>query len=88
MSVPILPLASLQRHVFLLNSRLGLFNVTLSRSTGKPLHASRAPLLPKLRGHFAEFLNESYFERLSIFYSSTCVGLRYGHLNNWPQKLF
>ena len=61
--------------MFLLNSRLGLFNVTLSRSESKSLHANGAPLLPKLRGHFAEFLNERYFERLSIFYSSTCVGL-------------
>ena len=37
-----------------------------------------APLLPKLRGHFAEFLNARSPVRLSIFYSSTCVGLRYG----------
>jgi hypothetical protein len=37
------------------------------------------PLLPKLRGHFAEFLNEGSLERLRILSSSTCVGLRYGH---------
>jgi hypothetical protein len=36
------------------------------------------PLLPKLRGHFAEFLNHSYPERLSIFNLTTCVGLGYG----------
>ncbi len=35
----------------LLNSRLGLFTAALSG-----LHPNRAPLLPKLRGHFAEFL--------------------------------
>ncbi len=40
-----------------------------------------APLLPKLRGHFAEFLNKDSPVRLRIFFSSTCVGLRYGHLN-------
>ena len=37
-----------------------------------------APLLPKLRGHFAEFLNHSSPERLSILYLTTCVGLGYG----------
>ena len=39
---------------------------------------SAAPLLPKLRGHFAEFLNNDSLVRLRIFSSSTCVGLRYG----------
>src|SRR5204863_3076022 len=37
-----------------------------------------APLLPKLRGHFAEFLNHSSPDRLSILYLTTCVGLGYG----------
>src|SRR5438270_6232773 len=37
-----------------------------------------APLLPKLRGHFAEFLNHSSPERLGILYLTTCVGLGYG----------
>ena len=36
------------------------------------------PLLPKLRGHFAEFLNHSSLDRLSILYLTTCVGLGYG----------
>ncbi len=39
---------------------------------------AQAPLLPKLRGHFAEFLNHSSPERLSILYLTTCVGLGYG----------
>ena len=39
----------------------------------------RAPLLPKLRGEFAEFLNEGSHSRLRIFSSPTCVGLRYGY---------
>ena len=43
-------------------------------------HISVAPLLPKLRGHFAEFLNKGSPVRLRIFFSSTCVGLRYGYL--------
>ena len=40
---------------------------------------SRAPLLPKLRGHFAEFLNNASPVGLRILSSSTCVGLRYGY---------
>ena len=35
-------------------------------------------LLPKLQEHFAEFLQHRCFKRLSILYSPTCVGLRYG----------
>jgi hypothetical protein len=45
------------------------------------LHPTKAILLPKLRIYFAEFLNEGYPAPLSILYSSTCVGLRYGHAN-------
>ena len=48
-----------------------------------PLHCGPlmwAPLLPKLRGYFAEFLNNSSLAHLRILSSSTCVGLRYGYL--------
>ena len=38
----------------------------------------QVPLLPKLRGYFAEFLNQSYLTRLRILTLPTCVGLRYG----------
>ena len=42
-----------------------------------------APLLPKLRGHFAEFLNNASPAGLRILSFSTCVGLRYGYgINN------
>ena len=41
-----------------------------------------APLLPKLRGHFAEFLNNASPAGLRILSSSTCVGLRYGHVSH------
>jgi len=37
----------------------------------------RAPLLPKLRGQFAEFLRESSLAPLGILYLPTCVGFRY-----------
>ena len=39
---------------------------------------ARAPLLPKLRGHFAEFLNNASSAGLGLLAPSTCVGLRYG----------
>ncbi len=38
----------------------------------------RAPLLPKLRGHFAEFLDNASPVGLGILSLSTCVGFRYG----------
>ena len=43
----------------------------------------RAPLLPKLRGHFAEFLRESYLAPLGILYQPTCVGFRYRYFLSW-----
>ncbi len=60
--------------MFLLNSCLGHFSAA-------PLWG--APLLPKLRGHFAEFLNNASPAGLGILSLSTCVGLRYGcHAHN------
>ena len=41
---------------------------------------SAAPLIPKLRGQLAEFLNNPSPVGLRIFFLPTCVGLRYGHL--------
>ena len=46
-----------------------------------PFHCgllTEAPLLPKLRGQLAEFLNNPSPVGLRIFFLSTCVGLRYG----------
>ncbi|RXN47164.1 hypothetical protein C1H88_11255 [Streptococcus agalactiae] len=60
----------MQIPVFLINSCLGLFTAA---------DFSSAPLLPKLRGYFAEFLNESSLAHLRILSSTTCVGLRYGY---------
>ena len=56
--------------MFLLNSCLCLFSAA----------SCEAPLIPKLRGHFAEFLNNTSPAGLRILSSSTCVGLRYGPL--------
>ena len=41
---------------------------------------TQAPLLPKLRGHFAEFLGNASPAGLGILSPSTCVGLRYGYV--------
>ena len=43
-------------------------------------HITVAPLIPKLRGQFAEFLNYPSPVGLGIFFLSTCVGLRYGRI--------
>ena len=40
----------------------------------------QVPLIPKLRGYFAEFLHHDSLDRLGILYLSTCVGLGYGRL--------
>ena len=56
--------------------------VFVKQSPG-PFHCGRisaAPLLPKLRGQYAEFLNNPSPDGLRILSSSTCVGLRYGRL--------
>ena len=55
--------------MFLLNSCLGHFSAASFEAT----------LLPKLRVHFAEFLNNTSPAGLRILSSSTCVGLRYGY---------
>ena len=65
--------------MFLVNSRLALVSAASSSSGREALHPTEAPLLPKLRGQFAEFLNQSSPDRLSILYLPTCVGLGYGH---------
>ena len=70
---------SLQSPVFLVNSRLTLFSATSSCFRCKTLHTNEAPLIPKLRGQFAEFLNERSLVRLRILILPTCVGLRYGY---------
>ena len=64
--------------MFLVNSRFSLFTAAPSSSTREGFHFTRAPLIPKLRGDFAEFLNEGYLDHLSILYLPTCVGFGTG----------
>src|SRR6185437_3106095 len=62
----------------LVNSRLGRFTAAPSSEAREGLHSTGAPLLPKLRGHFAEFLFEGSSDRLGILYLPTCVGFGTG----------
>jgi hypothetical protein len=55
---------------------LGL--VTATTPSMMPLAPGMAPLLPKLRGQIAEFLNQCSLDRLGMLYLPTCVGLGYG----------
>ena len=64
--------------MFLVNSRLGLDSAASSGSRSQFCHPTEAPLLPKLRGYFAEFLSHSSPDRLSILYLPTCVGFGTG----------
>ena len=63
--------------MFLLNSRLGLLTAAPRTVVAR---VRRAPLFPKLRGYFAEFLNVVSPAHLGLFDPSTCVGLRYGSM--------
>jgi hypothetical protein len=53
-----------------------------------PSHLPPAPLIPKLRGHFAEFLFHGSLEHLRLLASPTCVGLRYGRTSYSRTRLF
>ena len=47
-----------------------------SKQSLEPIYCdllAKAPLLPKLRGQFVEFLNQSSPERLRLLASPTCV---------------
>ena len=64
-------LATSHAPVFLVNSRLALVSAASSGSGREVLYPTKAPLLPKLRGHFAEFLNHGSLDRLGILYLIT-----------------
>ena len=49
---------------------------------------SLASLLPKLRDHYAEFLDPISLVHLRLLALPTCVGLRYGRLQHSPPELF
>ena len=74
--------------MLLISSRLGRFSAARFSSTMLRLHLSRAPLIPKLRGNFAEFLLRNSLEHLRLLASPTCVRLRYGHSKHSLTRLF
>ena len=72
----------------MINSRLGRFSAACFGSPRSVVHLQQAPLLPKLRGHFAEFLLRGSLEHLRLLASPTCVRLRYGRKVNLPCEAF
>ena len=48
------------------------------QQTARSCQPARASLLPKLRDHYAEFLDHVSLVHLRLLASPTCVGLRYG----------
>ena len=65
---------------------LGSFHCGLIElRSARDRHSTEAPLLPKLRDHFAEFLNEGSSDRLGILYLPTCVGFGTG-TSNLPRR--
>ena len=58
---------------------MALLSATSSGFPREAVHPDEVLLLPKLRRHFAEFLNHCSPDRLGILYLPTCVGLGYGH---------
>lgn len=74
--------------MFLINSRLGRFSAAWFGSPRAVAHLLQAPLLPRLRGHFAEFLLRGSLEHLRLLASPTCVRLRYGRPGTSHARLF
>ena len=73
--------------MFLVNSRFPLASATLPPSPRWGFR-DQAPLLPKLRGHFAEFLNHDSLVRLGMLCPTTCVGFGYGRPSTIASRLF
>ena len=57
---------------------LGPFHCDLKGLTEQVRSPIKVLLLPKLRSHYAEFLNHSCLDRLGILYLPTCVGFGTG----------
>ena len=72
----------------MVNSRYPLVSATPFRSSREGLHVQGAHLLPKLRCHFAEFLEQGSLKRLGILSPPTCVGFRYGQHSDTLYRSF
>ena len=75
-------------YVFAKQSPGPLRNGRGAHGGAEPAEPPAAPLLPKLRGRFAEFLNVVSPEHLGLLDLSTCVGLRYGPREAYARALF
>ncbi len=62
----------------LVTSRMGLESAAPMRLHVLDATPQGAPLLPKVRGQFAEFLDQGSLVRLGFLSLPTCVGVRYG----------
>ena len=69
--------ASVSIHLFNFAETCGFINQSLS-SILCQLKNYKPLLLPKLRSHFAEFLQHNYLKHLNFLNTFTCVGLQYG----------
>jgi len=56
--------------LFIKNSRYSLVSAAI-QCFARMSYTPQAPLLPKLRGHFAEFLNHDSLDLLGILYLTT-----------------
>ena len=78
-SARIRPLAGSRKPVFLLNSRSGPDRATPSGTEALGFGSlPGSPFYRRVRGHFAEFLNEGSPVHLGVVLQPTRVGLRYG----------
>jgi hypothetical protein len=67
---------------------LGPIHCDTPELAGRTCSPGGAPLLPKLRGQYAEFLGHASLVHLRLLASPTCVGLRYGRPPHSPRQLF
>ena len=71
-------LCGLARTCVFAKQSLGPILCDLDRASGAKPSPHKASLLPKLRDHYAEFLDHVSLVHLRLLASPTCVGLRYG----------
>ncbi len=72
-------LCGLARTCVFAKQSLGPIHCGTSRLPARSGAPPCASLLPKLRDHYAEFLDHVSLVHLRLLASPTCVGLRYGH---------
>jgi hypothetical protein len=79
-------LCGLARTCVFAKQSLGPIHCDPPERTARGGTPSRASLLPKLRDHYAEFLDHVSLVHLRLLALPTCVGLRYGRRPASPQS--